>query len=52
MIKLKHPRSLIYSAFLQCQEESCTKESTRIWAGSETRIVDLCDEHYDMVMEN
>jgi hypothetical protein len=51
MIKLKDYRSLIYSAFMHCEEESCKKESTRIWASSQTRIVDLCDEHYKIVTE-
>jgi len=51
MIKLKDPRSLIYSAFMHCEEESCKKESTRIWASSQTRIVDLCDDLYKFVTE-
>ena len=29
-----------------CEEESCKEESTRIWANSQTRIIDLCDFHY------
>jgi hypothetical protein len=51
MLKLKDPRSLLYSAFLYCEEEHCKKESTKIWANSNTRIVDLCDEHYKVVAE-
>jgi hypothetical protein len=51
MIKLKDHRSSIYSAFMHCEEESCKKESTRIWASSQTRIVDLCDDHYKFVTE-
>lgn len=51
MIKLKDHRSLMYSAFLHCEEESCKKESTRIWASSQTRIVDLCDDHFKIANE-
>lgn len=32
-----------------CEEEFCEDESTRIWASSESRIVDLCDLHYGQV---
>jgi hypothetical protein len=41
----------MYSAFLHCEEESCKKESTRIWASSQTRIVDLCDDHFKIANE-
>lgn len=51
MIKLKNPGASIYAAFLSCEEESCKQESTRIWASSQTRIVDLCDEHYKIARE-
>ena len=47
MFKLKNPRKLMYSAFQVCEEESCKEESTKIWTNKETRILDLCDKHYD-----
>ncbi len=34
-----------------CEEEFCEEESTRIWANSQTRIVDLCDYHYSRATE-
>jgi hypothetical protein len=47
MFKLKDMETLIYSAFQVCEEEKCKNESTRIWANSKTRIIDLCDQHYN-----
>lgn len=46
MIKFKDPRTLIYLAFQVCEIDPCTQEATKIWASSESRIVDLCDLHY------
>jgi hypothetical protein len=46
MIKLKDKESLSYSAFYVCEAEPCQEEATKIWATSESRIIDLCDLHY------
>jgi len=48
MIVLKGTNNL---NFLICEEEFCQEESTRIWANSQTRIVDLCDYHYSKAIE-
>ena len=41
------------SAFQICEEEKCKEESTKIWTNSETRILDLCDKHYnELKLEN
>jgi hypothetical protein len=37
------------SNIMTCDEESCQDENTQIWASSESRIVDLCDLHYNQV---
>ena len=29
------------------KEENCKEESTKIWTNKETRILDLCDKHYN-----
>jgi hypothetical protein len=47
MIKLKHTKNL--NLFI-CEEEFCHEESTKIWASSESRVVDLCDFHYSKVL--
>jgi hypothetical protein len=49
VIKLKDPKDLIYSAFQVCEIEGCKKESEKIWASSEIRIVDICKEHFDQL---
>jgi hypothetical protein len=43
MISLKSTRNFNFPI---CEEETCQQESTRIWASSQSRIVDLCDFHY------
>ena len=48
MIQLKSTRNI--NLFV-CEEELCQEDSTRIWANSETRIVDLCDYHYSKATE-
>ena len=48
MISLKHTSNL--NIFI-CEEELCQDESTQIWAGPESRIVDLCDLHYSKAKE-
>jgi hypothetical protein len=53
MFKLKDPRKLMLSAFHICEEEKCKEESTKIWTNHETRILDLCDKHYnELELEN
>lgn len=49
MIKLKGKDALAYSAFFICRADPCSEEATRIWANSESNIIDLCDTHYDEV---
>ena len=49
MIKLKDPKDLIYSAFQVCEIEGCKKESEKIWASSETRIIDICKDHFNQI---
>ncbi len=46
MIKLKDKESIAHSAFYVCEADPCQEEATRIWATSESRIIDLCDNHY------
>ena len=46
MIELKDPRKLPYAGFQICEEVNCKSESSKIWASSESKIVDLCDLHY------
>jgi hypothetical protein len=46
MIKLKDKDFFSYSAFYGCEADPCQDEATRIWANSESRIIDLCDLHY------
>jgi hypothetical protein len=48
MIQLKSTNNI--NLFV-CEEEFCQEESTRIWANSQTRIVDLCDYHYSKATE-
>jgi hypothetical protein len=36
---------------LICEEEFCEDESTQIWANSESKIVDLCDLHYNQAKD-
>jgi hypothetical protein len=47
MIALKSTKNL---NMLICEEELCQDDSTRIWASSESRIVDLCDLHYSQAI--
>jgi hypothetical protein len=49
MIKLKDKDFYLHSAFYGCEADPCLEEATRIWATSESRIIDLCDTHYDEV---
>jgi len=49
VIKLKNPKDLIYSAFQVCEIEDCKRESEKVWASSETRIIDICQEHFDQI---
>ena len=51
MIKFKDPRSLIYFAFQVCEVDPCDKEAEHIWANSETRIIDICNDHYTDLKE-
>lgn len=30
-----------------CSIDNCINESTKLWAGTESGIVDVCDEHYE-----
>ena len=46
MIKLKDKDFYKHSAFYGCEVDPCYEEATRIWANSESRIIDLCDAHY------
>jgi hypothetical protein len=48
MIVLKSTKNL--NMFI-CEEELCQDESTRVWASSESRIVELCDLHYGKAKE-
>jgi hypothetical protein len=50
MLPLKNPKDLIYSAYQVCEVESCKKEAEKIYASSESRIVDLCESHYDQII--
>ena len=34
-----------YSMF-RCNIGDCPNESTKIWAGKESGIIDVCDDHY------
>lgn len=47
MIVLKSTKNL---NMLICEEELCQDDSTRVWASSESRIVDLCDLHYSQAI--
>jgi hypothetical protein len=47
MIALKSTKNL---NMLICEEELCQDDSTRVWASSESRIVDLCDLHYSQAI--
>lgn len=38
--------------YLMCEEESCQEDSTRIWANKESRIIDLCDLHYNQLVKD
>jgi hypothetical protein len=49
MLKLKDPRKLIYFAFQICEIEECKEEAERIYASSESRIIDLCQKHYNQI---
>lgn len=49
MIKLKDRDFFIHSAFYVCEADPCEEEATKIWANSESRIIDLCDNHYSQV---
>ena len=46
-MKFKDLRNLEFSAFYVCQEYNCKLEATKIWASSESIILDLCDLHYE-----
>jgi hypothetical protein len=48
MIILKSTKNL--NLFI-CEEEFCEEEGTKVWASSESRIVDLCEMHYAKVKE-
>lgn len=50
MIRLKDPRTLIYSAWKVCEVEGCEEESTKIWASNESRIIDICSHHYEDIV--
>ena len=45
-MKLKNPKDKVYSAFHVCEIEKCELEAEKIYASSESRIVDLCLQHY------
>lgn len=47
MIRLKAARGSNNLNFHICEEEFCEEDSTKIWASKESRIVDLCDLHYN-----
>lgn len=47
MIILKPARGSNNLNFHICEEEFCEDDSTKIWASNESRIVDLCDLHYN-----
>ena len=49
MIRLKDPRDKIYSAFHVCEVDKCTNEAEEIYASSESRIIDLCLQHYNQI---
>ena len=49
MIKLKDPRALPYAGFQVCEIDPCSAEAEKIWASSETRIIDICTKHYDQI---
>jgi hypothetical protein len=50
VIKLKDPRSLPYTPYQVCEVDPCLEESVRVWASSETRIIDICKKHYEQVI--
>ena len=49
MIKLKDPRALPYAGFQICEVDPCMEEAEKIWASSETRIIDICKKHYQQI---
>ena len=49
MIRLKDPKTKIYSAFHVCEVDKCTNEAEEIYASSESRIIDLCLQHYNQI---
>lgn len=50
MLPLKNPKDLIYSAYQVCEVELCKKEAERIYASSESRIIDFCESHYNQII--
>lgn len=50
-MRFKSKSYIDHSAFFVCREIDCKEESTRIWAGKETPVVDLCDQHYKEAKE-
>lgn len=50
MLRLKDPKSLIYFAFQVCEIVECKEEAEKIYATSESRIVDLCITHYNQII--
>ena len=50
MLPLKNSKDLIYSAFQVCEVELCKNEAEKIYASSESRIIDLCESHYDQII--
>lgn len=49
MIRLKDPREKIYSAFHVCEVDKCINEAEKIYASAESRIIDLCIQHYNQI---
>jgi hypothetical protein len=51
MFKLKNREELIYSALHVCHIEGCKLEAEKIYASSESSIIDVCNKHYDLLIK-
>jgi hypothetical protein len=51
MFKLKNRDELIYSALNICHIEGCKLESEKIFAPSETSIIDVCSKHHELLIK-
>ena len=51
MIKLKNSKDKELLAFLVCDVEGCSIESEKIWGGLETKVIDVCLNHYNELLK-